>query len=41
MNNDWKEWINDRISLLSTPLGMGVSVCGFIIGILIVKFIQG
>ena len=35
MKDDWKEWLDNRINILSTPLGAGVSICGFIIGILI------
>ena len=30
-----KEWLDTRIQLLFTPIGMGVSIASFIIGVLI------
>ncbi len=35
MNNHWKEWLDNKIYLLSTPVGAGVGLGGFIVGILI------
>ena len=39
MKNYWKEWINNKVHLLSTPIGAAVSILGFVAGILIAKFI--
>jgi len=43
MNKDWTdgvaEWVNNKIYLLSTPLGAGVGIVGFVLGILIGKLI--
>ena len=41
MNDYWKEWINNKVYLLSTPTGAIVGVASFIIGLLLRKFIQG
>ncbi len=41
MNDYWKEWINNKVYLLSTPTGAIVGVASFIIGLLLGKFIQG
>jgi len=41
MNNYLKQWINNKVQQLSTPSGAIVAVISFIIGILLVKFIQG
>ncbi len=37
--NDWKEWLDNKIYLLSTPLGAGVGISGFILGLLIGRLI--
>ena len=37
--NDWKEWLDNKIYLLSTPLGAGVGIGGFVLGILIGRLI--
>lgn len=39
MNNDWKEWFENKIYLLSTPVGAGVGIGSFVVGILIGKLI--
>ena len=39
MNNNWKEWIDNKIYLLSTPMGAGVGIVGFVVGILIGRLI--
>ena len=39
MNEQWKEWLDNKIYLLSTPLGAGVGVGSFIIGLLIGKLL--
>ena len=39
MKNYWKDWINNRVDLLSTPLGATVSILSFVAGILLGKFI--
>ena len=39
MKEEWKEWIDNKIYLLSTPLGVGVGISGFVIGILIGKLV--
>ena len=35
MNDHWKEWLNNKIHLLSTPTGAGVAIVGFALGILL------
>jgi len=37
VNDQWKEWVNNKIELLSTPLGAGIGIGSFVIGILIGK----
>ena len=37
MNKQWKEWLDNKIYLLSTPVGAGVGVGSFILGVLIGK----
>lgn len=37
--DDWKNWIDNKIYLLSTPLGAGVGITGFVIGLLIGRLI--
>lgn len=39
MNDQWREWVNNKIYLLSTPIGAGVGIGAFVIGILIGKLI--
>ena len=39
MNDNWKEWLDNKIYLLSTPLGAGVGIGSFIIGLLIGRLI--
>ena len=39
MKDYWKEWINNKMDLLSTPLGAGIGVTSFVLGILIGKLI--
>jgi len=39
MNDQWREWVNNKIYLLSTPVGAGVGIGAFVIGILIGKLI--
>ena len=43
MNKDWTdgvaEWVANKIYLLSTPLGAGVGILGFVVGILIGRLI--
>ena len=41
MNKYWKEWIDNKVDILSTPAGVIVAIISFIIGCLLVKFIQG
>ena len=41
MNDYWKEWINNKVYLLSTPTGAIVGAASFIIGLLLGKIIQG
>jgi|ETN02SMinimDraft_4_1059925.scaffolds.fasta_scaffold1244486_1 uncharacterized membrane protein YczE len=33
--NNWKEWVNNKIYLLSTPLGAGVGLGSLLAGVLI------
>ena len=37
--NGWREWLDNKIYLLSTPLGAGVGIGAFVLGILIGKLI--
>ena len=37
--NDWKEWLDNKIYLLSTPVGAGVGLGSFILGLLIGRLI--
>jgi hypothetical protein len=39
MNEHWKEWLDNKIYLLSTPVGAGVGIGSFILGILIGRLI--
>ena len=39
MNDNWKEWLDNKIYLLSTPLGAGVGVASLILGFLIGRLI--
>ena len=39
MNDYWKEWLNNKIYLLSTPLGAGVGIGAFAVGLLLGKMI--
>jgi len=39
MNNDWKEWFERQMYLISTPVGAGVGIGSFVVGILIGKLI--
>ena len=39
MNEHWKEWLDRQIYLLSTPVGAGVGIGSFIVGILIGRLI--
>jgi len=39
MNENWKEWLDNKIYLLSTPMGAGVGITSFIVGMLIGKII--
>jgi len=39
MNNDWKEWFDRQMHLISTPVGAGVGIGSFVVGILIGKLI--
>ena len=39
MNDQWREWVNNKIYLLSTPVGAGVGIGAFVIGILVGKLI--
>ncbi len=41
MNNYWKQWIDNKVHQLSTPSGAIVAIASFVVGILLVKFIQG
>ena len=41
MNDQWKEWVNNKIYLLSTPFGAAVGIVSFVIGILIGKILKG
>ena len=38
-NDYWKEWVNNKIYLLSTPIGMVVATASLIIGVVIGKFV--
>ena len=35
MNEHWKEWLENKLYLLSTPTGAGVGIASFILGMLI------
>ena len=37
--NDFNEWLDNKIRLLSTPMGVGVAIVSFAAGILIGRFI--
>ena len=39
MNNGWKEWLDNKIYLLSTPVGAGVGITSFIVGLILGKLI--
>ena len=39
MNDNWKEWLDNKIYLLSTPLGAGIGIGSFVAGLLLGKFI--
>jgi len=39
MNDYWKEWIHNKVYLLSTPTGAIVGGASFLIGILIGRLI--
>ncbi len=39
MNDNWKEWLNNKIYLLSTPLGAGIGIGSLMVGILVGKLI--
>lgn len=39
MNDYWKEWIHNKVYLLSTPTGAAVGGLSFLIGILLGKLI--
>lgn len=43
MNEDWtdrvQEWIQNKVYLLSTPVGAGVGVASFILGMIIGRLI--
>ena len=39
MKNHWEQWLDKQIYLLSTPMGAGVGVASFVIGILIGRLI--
>ena len=39
MKEHWKEWLDNKIYLLSTQMGAGVGITSFIIGILIGRII--
>lgn len=39
MNDYWKEWLDNKIYLLSTPLGAGVGIGSFVVGILLGRII--
>ena len=37
--NDWKEWLDNKIYLLTTPVGLGVAIVRLVTGMLIGKLI--
>ena len=37
--NDWKEWLDNKIYLLTTPVGLGVAIVSLVTGMLIGKLI--
>ena len=39
MNEHWKEWLHNKIYLLSTPVGAGVGIVSFTLGLLLGKLI--
>jgi len=39
MNEHWKEWLENKIYLLSTPMGAGVGIVSFVVGLLLGKII--
>ena len=39
MKDYWKEWIHNKVYLLSTPIGAGVGITAFITGILLGQII--
>ena len=39
MNDKWKEWLDNKIYLISTPVGAGVGILSFAVGILIGRLI--
>jgi len=39
MKNHWRQWLDNQIHLLSTPMGAGVSIVSFAVGILIGRLI--
>ncbi len=41
MNNYWKQWIDSKVDQLSTLSGAIVAIASFVVGMLLVQFIQG
>ena len=41
MNDYWKQWIDNKVNQLSTLSGAIVAIASFVVGMLLVKFIQG
>lgn len=39
MNEQFKEWLDNKIYLLSTPMGAGVAIVSLVIGIILGQFI--
>ena len=39
MNEQWKEWLDNKIYLLSTPVGLGVAVVSIGVGMILGKCI--
>ncbi len=37
--NNWKDWLDNKIYLLSTPLGAGIGITSFVLGMIIGKLI--
>ena len=40
MNDQWKDWLDNKIYLLTTPLGVGVGISSLVAGIILGNIIM-